>query len=210
MLQPDMPPQGLPWREFAERKFGGWEQVQAAFARLNEAAAPERITFSADAIATAANTRDGHRLVLLAQEEGKAWEMADALFAAYFVEGRDLNDRDQLVELAVGVGLDAETARSVLASDWYQEDVDGSQQLAGELRVAASHPRPQVKTRVGEAYIQHLLQHRRDLRELLAVQGAVFHHVALVAPGRDAGGLHHRAHGAAVVGAIEQEFLDQP
>jgi predicted DsbA family dithiol-disulfide isomerase len=134
-LQPDMPPQGLPWREFAERKFGGREQVQAAFARLNEAAAPEGITFSADAIATAANTRDAHRLVLLAQEEGKAWEMADALFAAYFVEGRDLNDRDQLVELAVGVGLDAETARSVLASDWYQEDVDGSQQLASEYGI---------------------------------------------------------------------------
>ena len=134
-LQPGMVPQGLPWREFAERKFGGWEQVQAGFARLNEAAAPEGLTFSADAIATAANTRDAHRLVLLAQEEGKAWEMADALFAAYFVAGRNLNDHVQLVEIAVGAGLDAETVRSVLASDWYLEDVDASQQLAGEYGI---------------------------------------------------------------------------
>lgn len=134
-LQPDLPPQGLPWREFAERKFGGWEQVQSGFARLNEAAVQEGIVFSADAIATAANTRDAHRLILLAQEEGKAWAMSDALFAAYFVDGRDLNDPDQLIDLAVGAGLDAELVRSVLASDWYQEDVGASQQLAGEYGI---------------------------------------------------------------------------
>jgi predicted DsbA family dithiol-disulfide isomerase len=134
-LQPDLSPQGTPWREFAERKFGGWDRIEASFARLNEHAAPEGLTFSPDAIATAANTGDAHRLVLFAAEEGKAWEVADALFAAHFVEGRDLNDHDQLVEIAVGVGLDAEVVRSILASDWYQEDVDASQQLAAEYGI---------------------------------------------------------------------------
>ncbi|MFN8538809.1 MAG: DsbA family oxidoreductase [Thermomicrobiales bacterium] len=134
-LDPDLQPQGQPWRAFAEQKFGGHERVAASFARLNEAAAQEGITFSADAIATAANTRDAHRLVLLAQEEGKAWELTDALMTAYFVAGRDLNDHAQLVELAASVGLDAELARSVLASDWYLEDVAGSQQLAAEYGI---------------------------------------------------------------------------
>jgi predicted DsbA family dithiol-disulfide isomerase len=134
-LQPGLPPQGVPWREFAERKFGGPDRVEAAFARLNESAAPEGLTFSPDAIATAANTRDAHRLVLLAAEEGKGWAMADALFAAYFVAGRDLNDHDQLVEIAAQAGLDPETARSVLASDWYLEEVEASQQLAAEYGI---------------------------------------------------------------------------
>jgi predicted DsbA family dithiol-disulfide isomerase len=134
-LQPGLPPQGLPWREFAERKFGGWDRIEAVFARLNEAAAPEGITFSPDAIATAANTRDAHRLILLAAEEGKAWAMADALFAAYFVEGRDLNDHDQLVAIAAGAGLDPATARSTLASDRYLAEVAASQQLAAEYGI---------------------------------------------------------------------------
>jgi predicted DsbA family dithiol-disulfide isomerase len=134
-LQPGLPPEGQSWRAFAERKFGGWERVEAAFARLNEAAAPEGITFSPDAIVSAANTRDAHRLILLAAEEGKSWELADALFAAYFVGGRDLNDRDQLIDVATGAGLDAATARSVLASDRYREDVEASQQLAAEYGI---------------------------------------------------------------------------
>lgn len=134
-LDPHLQPQGQPWREFAEQKFGGPERVEASFDRLNEAAAEEGIAFSADTIATAANTRDAHRLVLLAQEEGKAWELTDALMTAYFVDARDLNDHAQLVEIASSVGLDAELARSVLASDWYLEDVDGSQQLAAEYGI---------------------------------------------------------------------------
>jgi predicted DsbA family dithiol-disulfide isomerase len=35
------------------------------------------------------------------------WETAGALFRAYFVEGKDLNDHEQLVDLASGAGLDA-------------------------------------------------------------------------------------------------------
>src|ERR687885_2786037 len=73
-LQPDLPPKGLPWREFAERKFGGPERVAAVFARLNEAAAPDGLVFSPDAITTAANTRDAHRLILFAGETGRSWE----------------------------------------------------------------------------------------------------------------------------------------
>jgi predicted DsbA family dithiol-disulfide isomerase len=134
-LQPGLTPDGTPWRDYAERKFGGWDRVEATYARLNEAAADEGITFSPDAIATAANTCDAHRLVLFAAEEGKAWEMSDALMTAYFVAGRDLNDHDQLIEIAVGVGLDPETVRSVLASDWYEEEVAASQQLADEYGI---------------------------------------------------------------------------
>lgn len=134
-LQPGLPPQGVPWREFAERKFGGWHRVEEVFARLNEAAAGEGITFSPEAIVSAANTRDAHRLILLAAEQGLAWEMADALFAAYFAEGRDLNDEEHLVAVATGVGVDAAAARALLASDRYGDEVEASQQLAGEYGI---------------------------------------------------------------------------
>jgi predicted DsbA family dithiol-disulfide isomerase len=134
-LQPGLPPQGVPWREFAERKFGGWDRIEAAFARLNESAVGEGLTFSPEKIVSAANTRDAHRLILFAAERGLAWEMADALFAAYFVEGRDLNDHEQLVAVATGAGLDGAAARELLASERYGEEVKASQQLAAEYGI---------------------------------------------------------------------------
>jgi len=134
-LQPSLPVEGVPWRAFAERKFGGWERVGEVFARLNEAAADEGIVFSPDAIATAANTRDAHRLILLAAEHGRAWAMAEALFAAYFVAGRDIGDREQLVAVAVAVGLEEAPARAVLASERFGAEVSASQQLAGEYGI---------------------------------------------------------------------------
>lgn len=134
-LQPGLPPQGQPWREFAAQKFGGWDKIEAAFARLNEAAVGEGLTFRPDAIVSAANTRDAHRLILLAAEQGLAWEMADALFAAYFAEGVDLGDHEQLVAVAVGAGLDAAAARELLASERFGDEVDASQQTAADYGI---------------------------------------------------------------------------
>ena len=51
-------------------------------------------------MAKSPNTVDAHRLILFAAERGLEWPLAHALFAAYFTEGRDLNDRDQLVAVA--------------------------------------------------------------------------------------------------------------
>lgn len=64
-------------------------------------------------MASVPNTVDAHRLILFAAERDRQWETADALFRAYFTEGRDLNDREQLVELAADAGLDKARAQRV-------------------------------------------------------------------------------------------------
>ena len=53
-----------------------------------------------------------------------------------------------------------------------------------------------------------ILCNARAMGEFGAVLVAVVHHMGLVAPGGHAGGLHHGAHGAAMVGAVEQQLLD--
>ena len=84
------------------------------FAHVAQAGAPDGIDFRFDQVATAPNTLDAHRLVLFAAEHGQEWPMADALFAAHFTEGRDLNDPDQLVAVAESAGLDAAEVRAYL------------------------------------------------------------------------------------------------
>ena len=129
-LQPEIPEAGLPWRPFAEAKFGSWSQAQAAFRQLEAASEDDGPTFHFDAIATAPNTVDAHRLILLARTTDREWDMVEALFAAYFADGRDLNNHDHLVAVAAAVGLEAEAVRAYLASNKGQKSVAVSQDTA--------------------------------------------------------------------------------
>ncbi|HEU0055479.1 MAG TPA: DsbA family oxidoreductase [Longimicrobium sp.] len=134
-LQPAMPPEGVPWGDFVERRFGGWERARPMFAHVASAGAGEGIRYDFERVASAPNTRDAHRLVLLAEREGRGYETAEALFAAYFAEGRDVGDREVLAAIAGEVGLDADAARAMLAGDDFAAAVDESQREAAELGV---------------------------------------------------------------------------
>lgn len=134
-LRPEMPAQGVPWEQFKVEKFGGKAQAEQIFARVSAAGAPDGVDFQWDAISSTPNTLDAHRLILWAAAQGAEWEMAERLFAAYFTEGRNLNDHDQLAALAEEVGLDAEAARAFLASDKLRAAVEGSQTRAAQLGI---------------------------------------------------------------------------
>ena len=134
-LQPQLPPNGVPWADFARAKFGGVAQAHAAFARVTAVGAEEGLTFAFDHVVSAPNTVDAHRLILHADRQGREWAMADALFAAYFAGGADLNDPDQLVTAAERAGLPAAESRAFLAGDEARDDVLASQAEAAELGI---------------------------------------------------------------------------
>lgn len=131
-LQPDLPAGGVPWREFVDHRFGGWERARGMFAHVAAAGAADGIRFDFEGMPRAPNTRDAHRLMLLANDVGLVWEMAEALFAAYFTEARDVTDAAVLAELAAGAGLPAERVREVLQGESYAPLVDDSQREARE------------------------------------------------------------------------------
>lgn len=134
-LQPAMPEEGVAWSEFARHKFGGLAGAQAAFAKVSALGAAEGISFAFDRVASAPNTVDAHRLILFAARHGRQWEAAEALFAAYFSDGRTLNDRDDLVAVATAAGLDAAEVRSYLAGSDGVAEVQASQDEANRLGV---------------------------------------------------------------------------
>lgn len=133
-LRPEMPADGRPWEEFAREKFGGEERARAAFAQVTEVGAQLGIRFDFGRVASAPNTVDAHRLILLAAERGRQWEVADGLFRAYFTDGRDLNDRGALAEIAAA-GLDADEVALYLGRDSGVEEVWESQEEARRLGV---------------------------------------------------------------------------
>jgi predicted DsbA family dithiol-disulfide isomerase len=118
-LNPDLPRDGVARRDYLERKFGGPERAREIYARVSAAGRSVDIPFAFDAIERQPNTLDAHRLVAWAQSrrEGDPDKLVEALFRAYFVDGRYVGDRNELVALAADAGYDADDAGKFLASE---------------------------------------------------------------------------------------------
>ncbi|WP_420110799.1 DsbA family oxidoreductase [Pseudactinotalea sp.] len=72
------------------------------------------------------NSHDAHRLLHLARAEGGVraqGDLKERLFAAYFVEGRDIADPSVLTELGSAVGLDRARIETLLASEELENEV---------------------------------------------------------------------------------------
>src|SRR3954469_15067064 len=113
-LNPDMPREGVERREYRVMKFGSWERSQQLDAQVAAAGRGEGIAFNFDRQARTPNTLDAHRVIWLAGERGVQDAVVEALFLAYFTEGRDLTDRATLAEIAAGAGLDRAEVKELL------------------------------------------------------------------------------------------------
>ena len=81
------------------------------------------------------NTRDGHRLVLWAQDQSHAAgeRLLGTLFSAYFEQGASIFGIDELASFAASAGLDEGQARALLAGDEYADFVHRDQEIARTL-----------------------------------------------------------------------------
>ncbi|RWR20928.1 DsbA family oxidoreductase [Microbacterium enclense] len=76
------------------------------------------------------NTVKAHELLHFAKEQGRQLDLSERLMSAYFLEGKHVGRDDDLVELAVEVGLDADDAREALASGRFRDAVRADQAQA--------------------------------------------------------------------------------
>ena len=81
------------------------------------------------------NTFLAHQLLHHAKDRGIQKPMLESLFSAFFERGLDLRSVDQLIELAVGCGLDAGSVREGLVSGRYAEAVRADRVLATQAGV---------------------------------------------------------------------------
>ncbi|MBY6413238.1 DsbA family oxidoreductase [Rhodococcus sp. BP-252] len=108
------------------------EQVAGMFEHVASIAKADGLTIDFDTV-VAANTFDAHRLVHIARKQGLADEILSALFEAHFSDGRVVDDRDVLVELAERAGVTG--AADALAGDAGLDEVRADLATARELQV---------------------------------------------------------------------------
>lgn len=125
-LNPDMPADGVLLTDYMARKYG-LSPEQLAQNQANIAARADSVGFPMhmELRTHAYNTFDAHRLLHWAHtiEPARQLALKEALFRAYFTEGKQTSHPDVLVEAVERAGLDPVRAREILATDEYAEQV---------------------------------------------------------------------------------------
>jgi predicted DsbA family dithiol-disulfide isomerase len=134
-LNPLMPKDGISRREYRIRKFGSWERSSDLDAHVAAAGAAEGIPFAFDRIERTPNTIDAHRLIWLADQQGVQDAIVEALFRAYFTDGRDISNRERLIDVVAQAGLDRQLAESVLNCDEGMDAIKAADEQVRRFRV---------------------------------------------------------------------------
>src|SRR3954447_21885461 len=135
-LDPEAPrvAEGTATERLAAKYGMSLERARQLHAEMTARAAADGLDFRFD-LARGGNTFDAHRLIHLAATSGHQAAAEERLMRAYFTEGEAIADPETLIRLLAEVGVDAEEARDVLATDRFASDVSEDELLASRLGI---------------------------------------------------------------------------
>ena len=116
-LNPAIPKEGISRREYRIAKFGSWERSMQLDANIVSVGMQEGIHFDFERMERTPNTSDAHRLIWLADKMGIQDAVVEALFLAYFTEGRDISNQQTLFDVVTEAGVDRTKAEALLNSN---------------------------------------------------------------------------------------------
>lgn len=136
-LNPDLPREGVDRRSYLEEKFGGTQRASEIYERVKAVGRQAGLALDFDRIERQPNTLDAHRLVAWAQAAGNPVDaLIEALFRAYFIEGRYIGDREVLAAIAGEAGLDPAQALAWLNSEEGARDIGRMDRQARSMGIS--------------------------------------------------------------------------
>lgn len=130
-LHPDTPEEGMTLEEL----FAGRMDVPAVMAHLKTVADELGLPFGERTHTY--NSRRAQELGKWAEQQAQGEAFHDALYAAYFVEGRNIAQLEELAAIAESIGLSADEALKVLNEGRFATEVDADWERARSLRVSS-------------------------------------------------------------------------
>jgi len=117
-LNPEIPAAGQPFDEYLQRRFGSPENVEPVLRYLTAAGKDAGIEFRFDLLQHVPNTVQLHQLLQLADMRGLDQSaLAEDLLSAFFENGRNIGDRDELIDIVAAHGLSADDVVAAADSD---------------------------------------------------------------------------------------------
>ncbi len=115
-LDPSIPPDGFDRHRYLSDKFGE-ARLATLHKPLEDAGAKDGVPYHFDKITRTPNTLDAHRLIRWAHQAGKQAEVVEALFCAYWRDGKDVGDAAVLVDIAKSCGMDGTEVQRLLPTE---------------------------------------------------------------------------------------------
>jgi predicted DsbA family dithiol-disulfide isomerase len=136
-LNPDLPWEGVERAPYLAARLGDPARVAALEATLIRHGEALGIRFRFDLIERMPNSRRSHLLIAHAARRGLAATVAERIMQGYFQEGADIGDVQELVRLAVDVGLSERESRMALVLREGQDGVVAAERHAATLGITA-------------------------------------------------------------------------
>lgn len=132
LLNPNIPSSGYAFHDYMHAKGGGAVPLEQWFAAPRAMGEQAGLVFNFERIEDAPNTLLSHKLIAAAPDAQRE-TLIDAVYGAYFEEGRNIGDEAVLLAIAGEIGLDAGMMRKRLHADEteqrVQDDLRRGQQL---------------------------------------------------------------------------------
>jgi len=163
-LNPQTPKEGFNQKDYLTKKFGSEEKYNQITSHVASVAAEEGLKFDFSKQKVSPNTRDAHRILLFAKQEGKQLAAKEAFMKAYFEDGVDLTKKENLLAISEQVGLNPQRIAALLDSEEGLAEVIMSEQ-ANHQRGISGVPYYIVNNQYGisgaqssEVFVQALTQ----------------------------------------------------
>ena len=128
-LHPEIPTEGFNKEEYYKIKFGNSNGSRDRFNHLTEEGKKAGLEFNFDKSKNLPNTFLAHRLLWFSRSKDMQDVIAEALFHAYFTEGRDIGSIHELISISTENGLQKSEIK-----DFFKTDVGSDEILREELR----------------------------------------------------------------------------
>jgi predicted DsbA family dithiol-disulfide isomerase len=135
-LNPDLPWDGVERAAYLAAKLGDETRIAAVDDTLKALGAGVGVRFRFDLIERMPNTRRSHLLIAHAGRHGLQGKVKDRVMQAYFEEGTDIGELDELVRLGGECGLSEREARSALVLREGQDGVVAAERHASVLGIS--------------------------------------------------------------------------
>ena len=134
-LHPEIPTEGFNKEEYYKIKFGNSNGSRDRFNHITEEGKKAGLEFNFDKSKNLPNTFLAHRLLWFSRLKDVQDVIAEALFHAYFTEGRDIGSIHELISISTENGLQKSEIEDFLKTDIGSDEILREELRAKEMKI---------------------------------------------------------------------------
>ena len=134
-LHPEIPTEGFNKEEYYKIKFRNSNGSKDRFNHITEEGKKAGLEFNFDKSKNLPNTFLAHRLLWFSRSKDMQDVIAEALFHAYFTEGRDIGSIHELISISTENGLQKSEIEDFLKTDIGSDEIIREELRAKEMKI---------------------------------------------------------------------------